>query len=250
MRRAVTVVVASVALMSLLVSCQVRQTMFTACAKAADNNPFGADSKYVLVCENGKWKPIMTLDEYVRILQKKPVTIAPVPTEPPTTTTTPTTTTIPPSTVDQEHYVSSSPVGQSVAVTCPNTDLHGQTFTAGRNGLMDRVDLLIEGLADVEVTVRTTVAGAPIGPDIGRGEFHGPGSTSQLTQVTLTSPAAVVSGTMYAVVVKSTELCRELVRLHGIPLNAYANGAHWYELPGNSWVKEADSDLWFRTYVR
>lgn len=53
--------------------------------------PFGLQGEgpgaYVLHCDKGEWVPLMTAQEYVDIVQKKPVQIAPVPTRPTTTTT-------------------------------------------------------------------------------------------------------------------------------------------------------------------
>jgi hypothetical protein len=82
MRKKLVVVLALAAITVVMSSCQLGQTMYASCNKAADGNPFGADSKRVLVCENSIWKPVMTLDEFVGILQKKNVTIAPVPLAP------------------------------------------------------------------------------------------------------------------------------------------------------------------------
>src|SRR6516164_7042069 len=96
MRKAFVVVLAIAAMAGIVASCQVGQTMWAGCSKAADGNPFGTDGTYVLNCDNGKWKPIMTVGEYLKIAQHKPVTIAPLPTEPTTTTTSTTTTTVAP----------------------------------------------------------------------------------------------------------------------------------------------------------
>ena len=68
-------------------SCQTNQTMWAACT--AGNDPWGTDGTYVMLCHNGQWEPIMTVQEYLQIRQGKKITIAPVPTKPVPTTTTP-----------------------------------------------------------------------------------------------------------------------------------------------------------------
>jgi hypothetical protein len=72
-------------------SCQVGVRMWGSCADAPKDDQFGTDVHYVLHCEGGRWKPIMTVDEYAKVLLHQPVVIAPLPTEPePTTPVAPT----------------------------------------------------------------------------------------------------------------------------------------------------------------
>jgi hypothetical protein len=68
-------------------SCQYGATMWSDCSGAPKNDQFGTDTDYVLHCEGGMWKPIMTVGEYFKILFHQPVVIAPLPAEPTTTTT-------------------------------------------------------------------------------------------------------------------------------------------------------------------
>jgi hypothetical protein len=75
------------------VSCQTGVTMWASCTPAADGNTTGTDGTYVLVCKDGTWEPIMTVDEYVRMSRGERVTLAPLPTRPTSTTTTTTSTT-------------------------------------------------------------------------------------------------------------------------------------------------------------
>jgi alpha-tubulin suppressor-like RCC1 family protein len=63
-------------------ACQVNQVMWAPCAPAADGNPTGADATYVLVCRNGRWEPIMTIQEYLRIRRGEWVIIGPLPQPP------------------------------------------------------------------------------------------------------------------------------------------------------------------------
>ena len=63
-------------------ACQTNQVMWAPCAPAADGNPFGADATYVLICRNGRWEPIMTIEEHLRIRRGEWVIIGPLPQPP------------------------------------------------------------------------------------------------------------------------------------------------------------------------
>jgi hypothetical protein len=75
-------VLIALAAVLVLSSCQTGQTMWGVCTTGAGGDPFGTDGTYVLNCENGMWHPIMTVGEYLQVLQHKPVTIAPLPQAP------------------------------------------------------------------------------------------------------------------------------------------------------------------------
>jgi hypothetical protein len=75
-------VLIALAAVLVLSSCQTGQTMWYVCSNGPGGDPFGTDGTYVLNCENGMWHPIMTVGEYLQILQHKPVTIAPLPQAP------------------------------------------------------------------------------------------------------------------------------------------------------------------------
>jgi hypothetical protein len=68
-------------------SCHVGAAMWTDCSNVSKDDQFGTDLSYVLHCEGGTWRPIMTVGEYFKILLHQPVVIAPLPVEPTTTTT-------------------------------------------------------------------------------------------------------------------------------------------------------------------
>jgi hypothetical protein len=76
----VIVVVAVVGFAS--ASCQSGVTMWSSCSNAPGVDPFGTDGQYVLQCQSGKWKPILTVGQYLAIEQHKPVSIEPLPTQP------------------------------------------------------------------------------------------------------------------------------------------------------------------------
>jgi len=80
--RALLGVVAVAVIGVVFTSCQSGVTMWSACSNSPGTDQFGTNGHYVLRCEGGKWNPIMTIAEYVKILQHKPVSIAPLPTEP------------------------------------------------------------------------------------------------------------------------------------------------------------------------
>jgi hypothetical protein len=84
MRRAGLITLVA-ALVFAATSCQYGVTMWSSCDGAPKADQFGTDLQYVLHCVGGTWKPIMTVDEYVKIELHQPVVIAPLPTEPTTT---------------------------------------------------------------------------------------------------------------------------------------------------------------------
>lgn len=86
-----------------LAACQVDVRMGDACTPGGD--PTGTDGVYVVACRDGRWTPIMTVDEFVRASRGEELVIAPVPdlppvaapvtsTPPPTTSTSTTTSTM------------------------------------------------------------------------------------------------------------------------------------------------------------
>jgi hypothetical protein len=71
--------------------CRPNTPMWSPCTPGGD--PTATDGHYVLVCKDGAWQPVMTVDEFVRIRRGEHVVIGPLPTRPTTTTTAPATTT-------------------------------------------------------------------------------------------------------------------------------------------------------------
>ena len=88
MRRLVLILLPLTVLMA---ACQSGITMWGSCDPAGD--PTGTDGQYSMVCQDGRWTPVMTVTEWVKIRQGENITIAPVPDEPAPTTTIPPTTT-------------------------------------------------------------------------------------------------------------------------------------------------------------
>ena len=71
----------SVTMAGVLAGCQTGQTMFAPCT-VKNGDAWGTDGTYVLHCENGTWKPTMTVAEYLKILHGQRITIAPLPHRP------------------------------------------------------------------------------------------------------------------------------------------------------------------------
>jgi len=95
MRKGPLAALALLPLVLVLSGCRVGVTMWDSCSVPQGANRTGTDGTYVLVCNDGRWQPIMTNNEFIAILQDRSVTVAPVPQPPvqaPPTTTAPTTT--------------------------------------------------------------------------------------------------------------------------------------------------------------
>lgn len=92
------------------------------------SDPTGTDGQYSMVCENGVWTPVMTVDEFVRINGGEPdVFIAPLPTRPApatTTTSTPPVTITPPTTT-------AAPVTTTTTVPVPAPTITAVSPNAG-----------------------------------------------------------------------------------------------------------------------
>lgn len=90
MRRAALLAVAVTAVLA--TGCRTGIVMWSACTAGSD--PTGTDGAYAMVCSDGTWVPVMTVDEFVRASRGEPnVKIAQLPERPTTTTTSTTTTT-------------------------------------------------------------------------------------------------------------------------------------------------------------
>ena len=71
---AVTIVVAA--------SCQTGVRMWAACTPSADGDRTGTDGTYVLMCKDGLWQPVMTVDEFIRSARGEKVAVKPTPVYP------------------------------------------------------------------------------------------------------------------------------------------------------------------------
>lgn len=137
-----------------------------------------------------------------------------------------------------------------------------QTFTAGRNGVMDQVSLaampLVPGSqAPFTVTIRTVRPdGAPSATVLGSGTYSGAGAPnpSTLVDVRLSSPVLVLSGHRYAIVASSAPAV-ECTDDQGWSFfgatDSYGAGRGWWRGTGYNtpeWA-DPDADYFFRTWV-
>ena len=249
-------------------ACQTQAVMWEPCAKAADGNPWGTDGAYVLACNDGIWQPVMTVGEYLRLTRGEKFEIAPVPTRPgtggpdvvvqpttpptppPTTppTTVPPTTTVPPGTRAVDQSNAAATIGDGL-MTCDNEYTRAQVFTAGRTGTLDGVSLRTSGSVAATVQIRrVALDGSPTGAQIGSGTYRG-GSGAQWTEVSLSSPAAVEAGSVYAAVISTASGCTGEWSV-AVTADAYAGGTSFYRVPENPAFVATGEDLAFRTWVR
>ena len=160
--------------------------------------------------------------------------------------------------------------------------IHAQTFRAGASGLLDQVDLPVRvvGSPNVPLTVEIWAldgAGLPVAalgsavvpqaslptcntPECVDKSPAGDYTTFSFTSVPLTSPAAVTSGTDYAIVLSATGAQLDIYGdMTGRTANryewaattdqsAYANGDGLSYLGGVGWIP-SNADKAFRTYV-
>ncbi|HEX2128329.1 MAG TPA: hypothetical protein VHF58_03835 [Solirubrobacterales bacterium] len=117
-------------------------------------------------------------------------------------------------TPDQTQAVSSFSFTAGCRSQCATV---GQTFTAGRSGALDQVDLYLAretmGAADLTVEIRTVDSGCPSGADEARLasqvvpaasiQQEVDGNPTVLVSVTFTSPANITAGTQYGIVLYS-----------------------------------------------
>jgi len=171
-------------------SCQTNQVMWGPCT--AGNDPWGTDGTYVLACKDGKWVPVMTVQEFVAIKQGKKVTIAPLPTQPTTTTTaapattttaapTTTSTTVAPTTTTSTTTTTVPTVNPSISGIGPNEGptSGGQAVTITGTGFTGTTSVTIGGNAATSVVVVNDTEITAVTP------AHAAGSTA----VAVTNPS-------------------------------------------------------------
>ncbi len=262
--RTATVLVAVAAVGVLAAACQTGVTMWSACSPARDGNPTGTDGTYVLACRGGRWEPLMTVDEYVRLRQGRKLRIAPLPTAPTTTapappsTTSTTSTTVAPAvaTVDVDYQTASAgtyEVNYCDEYDPDNTRTVAQTFVAGRTGELTEVDLSVQpiGAPDpISVSIRTLDGGAPGSTVLGAGTYSGPGASGDaLVEIPLVTAAPVTAGTSYAIVIDPAPCSEDAWRARAASPGLYAGGNVFNGPNGGGWSPEP-VDLLFRTWIR
>lgn len=136
-----------------------------------------------------------------------------------------------------------------------------QTFVAGRDGLLTRIDLSLwrvhdaAALAPVSVEVEALSGGLPDGTVLGRGELPASAVSTDgqdtWRAVALTTAAPVSAGSAYAITVDSPSPPDIGVLVGYAAGNPYAAGAAGTRDPAGSsgFHAYADLDLAFKTYV-
>ena len=132
-----------------------------------------------------------------------------------------------------------------------------QTFTAGRTGLLDQVDLAFAENGPnpsdpLTVQIRNAVGNAP-GSTVLASTTVTQGAVQAypaFTSASFAAPANVTAGTQYAIVVSSVSF--PTYDLRGVIDNPYAGGRLCFlnqETAGNPWACIDYADAAFRTYV-
>jgi hypothetical protein len=136
-----------------------------------------------------------------------------------------------------------------------------QTFTAGITGRLDQADLVLSTFSSptdpVTVEIRDAAGGLPGNTVLARTSIPISAIPADpnpaFVSATFGSPAAVVSGTQYALVAWSTNVAGSPGWSYQVgPANPYAAGRgvnSQASPPGNDWDGPAGDDFAFKTYV-
>ena len=146
----------------------------------------------------------------------------------------------PPSNLDQDN----EPVAGNAVNTTSTHDM-GQTFTAGKSGLLSGVDLNMDlnPAATVTVHIESTTGGMPSDTVLTSGSAS-VGTSNAWIHFSLVPPISVAAGTVYAIVF-NTGGSADSALGQG---NNYAGGETVWKNP--TWAALGGPfDLWFRTYV-
>lgn len=176
----------------------------------------------------------------------------PTPTVPPgPAPTTSTTTTLPDEPVLDQAF---EPNGSLInGFACPDNSVVAQTFTAGRTGNLERIDLAVQGDVNLPVRLRVELRATSSGQitttvlavaDIDQV----PASSADWLSATFADPAAVTTGQQYAYVVSVPANCTQGPSLRGTLSGAYPGGSAWSLGFPNPNMRSND-DWGFRTYV-
>ncbi|MFZ5814412.1 MAG: tandem-95 repeat protein [Bacillota bacterium] len=130
-----------------------------------------------------------------------------------------------------------------------------QVFTAGKNGGVTRVRVLVakeSGTGDLLLQVRAlNSSGEPIGTTlaseaVAAADVPGAGSPAWV-DVTFATPASVTAGTQYALYM--TAQPDTVYHWYDSRLNPYAGGREWLQDTDGTWDPFSNNDLAFETYV-
>ena len=142
-----------------------------------------------------------------------------------------------------------------------------QTFTAGRSGNLDQVDVHLRLEAPpgetcnpgsgVTVQIRTITGEVPSSTTLATANIPGPSVTTTFgfVSVAFAAPAAVTAGTQYALFLSAPDAsCTGGFFAYSwggaSPGNPYPAGAWYLRLdPGSAWMVQGTADAAFKTYV-
>lgn len=130
----------------------------------------------------------------------------------------------------------------------------GQTFTAGKTGLLDRVELLMGNVGGGTMAVHlwSTSGGVP-DTELDASSFASPGAGPSWVEFDFMTTQPVVAGTTYAITFNLSGLTGiglNVPVVYGSNGNAYGGGQSITK-SGSSWVELVTGfDMSFRTYLR
>jgi PEP-CTERM motif len=172
--------------------------------------------------------------------------------------------------VDQSNLISTSGGFGSESVNSWNQ--LSQTFTVGRNGLLNEVDLQLVALGDTtQITTdlmftlsRVSSLSTPVGVPLASASFscadvpqldQAGASSGYLLSIHLNAPPVVSQGDFLSVTLTSAQPWSSSGQYDWIStpsdnIDRYPSGAAWHNLNNTGWVKESYMvDFGFQTYV-
>ena len=152
--------------------------------------------------------------------------------------------------LDQVQELNSGPG----AIGCPGEIVPGQTFTAGRSGALEQIDVLVSSQGRVRITIelRATVSGKPDGEPLATASIDADvGRDPAWVSAAFDEPVAVIDGVQYGYTIRASDDCTHDVLVFGDGRDPYPGGIHWISFVDDRSVLVDDEtvDLSFRTYV-
>ncbi len=162
--------------------------------------------------------------------------------------------------LDQQQTIKSYQIPYAIYSNTYNA----QTFQAGLSGQLTSIKLWIEVGAGTPQNIIAEIQGVDgsVKPDgnvlaseeITPGEVGAPGSSGIEVPITFSSPATLVSGTSYSIVLRQKNDGNGInyYYIYGSNSNPYANGRYEYSTDGgNNWGYSPypNADFYFKTYV-
>ncbi|MCU1496625.1 MAG: hypothetical protein JWM47_578 [Acidimicrobiales bacterium] len=127
----------------------------------------------------------------------------------------------------------------------------GQTFTAGRTGELERIDMYLAPLStvsDLQVSIQQLSGGRPSGVPMASTVLPAATTSPGLTSVMFSAPASVLAGTTYAIVLELAPGDNSGTWSADAGPNGY-NGLFANRIFGN-WYDSSGTELFFTTFVK